>query len=231
MPNPVKPALLFSQMEPPAPRLQEFHDWYETDHIPARMVLPGFRGARRYRALEGTPEFLAVYEMDSLDAVATDGYRAVKQDPSELTRDMLGCVEGFTRYTLQEVQDAGETTTGAYLSVVAFAVPEEDEAQFDRWYGQEHVGLLLQAQDWLRVRRSRVVDGDGGPWTHFALHELATLQVMDSPERARARTGPLRGELADRPWFAGSGRWLYERISSTDAAGSPTRTLEDVDAR
>ena len=43
-------AILFSQMEP-RPLTAEFHDWYENDHIPARMALPRFQGARRFRAL------------------------------------------------------------------------------------------------------------------------------------------------------------------------------------
>jgi hypothetical protein len=215
------PAILFSQMEPPADRLGDFHEWYETDHIPARMALPGFSEARRYRVLDGEPDYLAIYELDTLAALTTDGYRRVKTAPSAVTDEMLSIVHGFTRYTLRQTQDAGSHETGDYLSVVAFAVPEEHERAFDQWYGEEHVPMLLEADDWLRVRRFRVVDGEGGPWTHFALHELRTLEVMDSPERAEARRGPLRKRLADEPWFGDSGRWLYERISSHGADSVP----------
>jgi hypothetical protein len=214
------PAILFSQMEPPADLVGEFHDWYDTDHIPARMALPGFRGARRFRALSGEPEYLAVYELDSLDALDTDGYRQVKSSPSALTGRMLGAVSGFTRFTCEQVSDVGEPVLGAYLSVVAFSVPEDQGAEFDRWYGSEHVPMLLEADDWLRVRRYRVLDGEGGPWTHLALHELASTEVMDSPERARARKGPLREALAGQDWFGRSGRWLYEQLSAVTAPGA-----------
>jgi hypothetical protein len=211
------PAILFSQMEPPPELTATFNDWYETDHIPARMVLPGFRAARRFRALEGEPEYLAVYELDSLDALRTDGYAHVKTSPSELTGRMLGAVHGFTRFTCEQVSDLGEPVFGSVVSAVAFAVPEEDRAQFDAWYETEHVPMLLEADDWLRVRRYRVIDGEGGPWTHLALHELASREVMDSPERAAARRGPLREALVGRDWFGRSGRWLYERISQVEA--------------
>jgi hypothetical protein len=77
--------------------------------------------------------------------------------------------------------------------------------------------MLLEAKDWLRVRRYRVVDGEGGPWTHLALHELASTEVMNSPERAKARRGPLRDQLASRPWFGESGRWLYRQLSAVTA--------------
>jgi len=212
------PAILFSQMEPPVELTGEFHRWYETDHIPARMALPGFLGARRYRALDGEPAYLAVYELDDLDALATEGYLQLKAAPSALTDRMLGLVNGFTRFTCEQISDVGQPVYGSYLSVVAFAVPDEFTAAFDEWYSGEHVPMLLEASDWLRVRRYRVLDGEGGPWTHLALHELASVEVMDSPERARARKGPLRDALAGHDWFASSGRWLYERISAVTAA-------------
>ncbi|HEY0248198.1 MAG TPA: hypothetical protein VGC45_08035 [Gryllotalpicola sp.] len=217
MSNELTPAILFSQMEPPSELTETFHDWYDTDHIPARMALPGFRGARRFRALDGEPEYLAVYELDSLDALQTDGYRELKKSPSALTGRMLGVVNGFTRFTCEQIADFGEPRSGAFLSVVAFAVPAEAERAFNRWYEDEHVPMLLEAEDWLRVRRYRVLDGEGGPWTHIALHELASVEVMDSPERARARKGPLRAPLAEQEWFGRSGRWLYEQLSEVEA--------------
>ncbi len=218
----MNPAILFSQMEPPAELTEEFHGWYESDHIPARMALPGFRAARRYRVLDGSPEYLAVYELDDLDALQTEGYQQLKAAPSALTDRMLSVVNGFTRFTCEQISDVGQPVFGAYLSAVAFAVPDEYTDAFDQWYSGEHVPMLLEADDWLRVRRYRVLDGAGGPWTHLALHELASAEVMDSPERARARKGPRRDALAGHDWFGRSGRWLYERISAVTAAGPAT---------
>jgi hypothetical protein len=117
--------------------------------------------------------------------------------------------ERSASYTCELVADSGPAAAHAFLSVVAFEVPARDERQFDDWYETEHAPRLLAAPDWLRIRRYRVVRSEGGLWTHFALHELASLAVMDSPERAHARTGPKRDALAALPWFAGSGRWLY----------------------
>lgn len=219
MPDPVKPAMLFSQMEPPAPLTDRFHEWYETDHIPARMALPGFRGARRFRALAGEPEYLAIYEMDSLAALESDAYLELKRAPSRLTDDMLAKVDGFTRFTCEQLSDFGGAGHGAFTSVVAFAVPEDQTAEFDTWYETEHVPMLLEAPDWLRVHRYRVISGDGGPWTRIAVHELANKEVMESPERARARQGPLRERLVGRDWFEASGRWLYEQISEHGGSG------------
>lgn len=208
------PAILFSQMEPPAGWEEAFHTWYETDHIPVRLRLDGFERATRYRALSGEPAYLAIYELTDLAALQTPEYEQVKRAPSQETERMLANVHGFTRYTCEQTFDSGAVdAVPTHLSVVAFAVPSEDAARLDEWYELEHIPRLLRADDWLRVRRYRVVSGEGGPWTHLALHELASAEVMDSPERAHARQGPMRDALAERPWFARSGRWLYEVLS------------------
>jgi hypothetical protein len=206
------PGMLFSQMEPPSGWEDDFHDWYDTEHIPARLAIDGFERAARYRAIEGTPRYLAVYELRDLRALEDPAYQALKRAPSALTARMLANVHGFTRFTCEVVSDSGSAEEPAYLSVVAFAVAPRDAAAFDDWYESEHIPLLLQADDWIRIRRYRVLSGDGGPWTDIALHELRSTSVMNSPERAAARSAPKRMALADRPWFAESGRWLYEAL-------------------
>src|SRR5690606_35246533 len=137
------------------------------------------------------------------------------KNPSDDTKYFLSEVDGFTRFIMEKITDTAETdVVGDFLSVVAFQVPDKDVEQFEEWYVGEHVPLLMQAKDWLRVHRYRVLESDGGPWTYFALHELANKEVMNSPERARARSGPKREVLAEQPWFEQSGRWLYRKIRS-----------------
>lgn len=207
------PGMLFSQMEPPPGTEEDFHAWYDEEHIPARMKIDGFSAASRYEAVEGEPRWLAVYELSDLAALETPEYRKLKSDPSPRTAAQLGAVSGFTRFTCELASDTGYAGEHTYLAAVAFPVPDVDADQFDDWYETEHSPMLLEAEGWLRVRRYRVLNGTGGPWTHFALHELASRDVMNSPERAAARQGPKRDALVDRPWFAQSGRWLYHHRS------------------
>lgn len=203
-------------MQPPEGWEDRFHTWYETEHIPVRLALDGFESAIRYRAIEGSPAYLAVYHLSDLAALDSPEYQRLKTAPSRQTREMLAAVHGFTRFTCDQVYDSGPSDEHSYLSVVAFAVPESDNAQFDDWYETEHIPILLQEKDWLRVRRYRVRSGEGGPWTHLALHELASVEAMRSPARAAARQGAKRDLLAGRSWFEQSGRWLYEVLSRHD---------------
>jgi hypothetical protein len=48
----------------PAEKEQEFNEWYNVDHVPALVGVPGVYCARRYMAVEGDPKYLAVYEMN-----------------------------------------------------------------------------------------------------------------------------------------------------------------------
>lgn len=214
--------LLFSQMQPPPGSEEDFNDWYETEHIPARMALPGFASATRYRVVEGAPDYLACYFLDDLAVLQTPEYQALKSEPTERTARMLSSVSGFTRYTCTELSDTGPAERdAALLMVVAFDVPDDDAAEFDDWYESEHVPLLMQASGWLRVRRYRTLPGSDGPhWTHLALHELADASALDAPERERARSTTWRERLAARRWFDGSGRWLYRPIHSAVAVAA-----------
>lgn len=211
--------LLFSQMEPPPGWEADFHDWYETEHIPQRMAVPGFHSAWRYEALEGEPRYLACYFLDDMGALELPEYQRLKREPGERTARMLGAVHGFTRYLCDELSDTGEAKEPAgVLFVVAFAVPGEAAARFDDWYETEHVPMLMQADGWLRVRRFGPRPGsDGPPWTRLALHELRSASVMDAPEREAARATPRRARLAAEPWFSPSGRWLYRPIHTAHA--------------
>lgn len=212
--------LLFSQMEPPPGLEAEFHDWYNGEHIPARMAIPGFASAVRYEAVSGEPRYLACYFLDDLGALDTPEYKKLKADPGARTERMLGSVLGFTRYICDPISDTGQAgeETGAMFAVT-FSVPDADEAEFEAWYQDEHVGLLMQVPGWLRVRRFRRRGDsfDGPPWTHFALHEIRDEAALDRPERAAARDTPRRDALATRAWFGGSGRWTYRPIHAATA--------------
>ena len=153
--------MLFSQMEPPAALEAEFNDWYETEHIPVRLALPGFARAVRYREVGAARKYLAIYELDDMAVLESPGYGVVKTQPSARTAHMLKSVAGFTRFTCtlasQTIHAPGES---AYLS--AYASASAVEAGWTAGTGV------------LRTRRYDVVSADGGPWRTFVLEEVTS---------------------------------------------------------
>ncbi|MDR7483271.1 MAG: DUF4286 family protein [Armatimonadota bacterium] len=204
-------AILFSQMTPPPDLEAEFGDWYDHEHVPARLAIPGFLGARRYVAVQADPRYAVTYSLAGLGALHHPAYVRLKDAPSPRTARMLAAVRGFTRYVGEELArhrrpDAPAGPEAApYLYAVMFAVPPARAAEFDRWYDDEHCPMLLANPHWWQVRRYAIREGTPGPWTHLALHYLADLAALDGPERARARATPWRARLAAEPWFAPQG--------------------------
>src|SRR5262249_62048589 len=60
---------------------QEFNAWYNTEHLPELLALPGFLDAARYVATRGGPRHLAVYEIESLDAMQTPEFKNRPRTP------------------------------------------------------------------------------------------------------------------------------------------------------
>jgi hypothetical protein len=57
----------------------EYHDWYDHEHGPARMAVPGLTGACRYQAIDGqAPPWLALYETASLEVLDSPEYKALR---------------------------------------------------------------------------------------------------------------------------------------------------------
>ncbi len=53
----------------------EFTVWYNDEHIPALLQVPGVIAAYRYKSVEGTPKFVAIYEMESPSVRTSDAWK------------------------------------------------------------------------------------------------------------------------------------------------------------
>ncbi|WP_233235367.1 DUF4286 family protein [Bordetella sp. LUAb4] len=53
---------------------KETDAWYIEEHMPERIDIGGYRRARRWQALEGTPRYLTLFEADTPQALASAGY-------------------------------------------------------------------------------------------------------------------------------------------------------------
>jgi hypothetical protein len=168
---------------------------------PARAATIGAGARRRYRSLERPAELATVDYLEglwSVDAVA------LAVAPSA----------GVARYACVETQDSGPCDEEhGVLMIVAFNVPCARTDEVERWYRQEHAPMLLRAPGWLRMRRYEPIQAAGGQsWTHLALHELRDAAVLESAERALARSTPWRAQLEQESWFAQAGRFIYQYL-------------------
>src|SRR5215813_9884248 len=53
----------------------DFNQWYEQEHLAERMAMPGFLRARRFKVVEGSPKYLALYDLESPDVLKSANYQ------------------------------------------------------------------------------------------------------------------------------------------------------------
>lgn len=100
-------AALAVLMEAPAPLEEEFNDWYDTEHLPQRVALPGFLQGRRWVCVYGWPRYLAIYDLVGSDALHSREYRAVSAENSTpWSRRILPRTLGRQRLILEALNQA-----------------------------------------------------------------------------------------------------------------------------
>lgn len=175
--------LLLTMTEPPALMEEEFNAWYDTEHLPERLAIPGFASARRWidpQAAAGSGKYLATYELDNPQVLETRDYLAHVGD--KLTpwskRCLSRCVL-FRRWACTQILpgEAAPDPAARALFLACGDVPAEHEAEFNEWYDTEHMPLLAAAPGVLRARR--FLDPNGKP-RYIALYDLADANVAGS---------------------------------------------------
>jgi hypothetical protein len=130
MSSPAKGLLVLMADVDPAIDEDEFNEWYFRVHIPERLSCPGFLTARRFRSVGASPRYLAVYELESEDALHTAEYLALPLSPrkvdlaapdGEQTARMLTAFQNVSRHVFTEIfeeahrlssDDSSSPTTG-----------------------------------------------------------------------------------------------------------------------
>jgi antibiotic biosynthesis monooxygenase (ABM) superfamily enzyme len=58
---------------------QEFNQWYNNVHVPEIVAVPGFISGRRFQRVSGDEiKYMALYELESLDALRSEAFKQVR---------------------------------------------------------------------------------------------------------------------------------------------------------
>ena len=100
-------------MQPPPAFEDEFNAWYDAEHVPERLAVPGFETALRYVCISGAPRYLAMYDMKNAAVLDSEGYLRVSFDRSSpWTKRVTGRVKVY-RSAGTQVYPGGAITTSA----------------------------------------------------------------------------------------------------------------------
>jgi len=189
--------LLFACTDPGRVPLDEFNDWYDNEHGPARLTVPGISAGYRYRAADGqAPPWLALYFMTA-GATDSPGYKALGPSASAREKSVLSRLATLDRRVYQQVSEDGPELDGPAPAVllVSISVPAAAEDDMLAWYTEEHIPMLLKVPGWLRIRRYRLVSGSAPTW--LSLHEIKGAEVFEEPAYKAASSTPWRNRVVD----------------------------------
>jgi hypothetical protein len=104
-------------------REDSFNDWYVREHIPERVSVPGMRRGRRYRAFQGSPAYMAMYEAATLDVLTKGHYRWQLDNPTPWTGYVM---RGFrvAQRGLCDVIASGGDGIGGVATVIHFTAED-----------------------------------------------------------------------------------------------------------
>jgi len=107
----------------------EFNAWYVEEHVPERLGVPGILTARRYRDTAAPHSYAAIYDTESLAALASPEYLERLAHPTPRTQKIMPRFRNMTRAACEIVADVGALRApGAVLTTLELAaVPAADE--------------------------------------------------------------------------------------------------------
>jgi hypothetical protein len=181
----------------------EFHDWYDTEHIPERARVPGFLVLQRWIGADNPKQSVATYDLENLAVLRGAAYGAIGgENLSPWSKRVTSKVRRLLRYEGEQTLpgDATAPARAGGLLLVGMTPGAEVETAFNTWYDKEHVPALAQVPGVLCARRFRT---SAGGTRYVALYHLEAPGVVDSPEwkHASASTpmpGHVREQITDR---------------------------------
>ena len=174
----------------------EFHDWYDLDHLPEREALPGFGACERWIG-DADPTFsVATYDLDTLEALRGEGYKAIAYDNMSVwSKRVTTMCRRLLRFEGTQISPGNavvpEGAGGLLLN--AMNIAPEAEADFNAWYDEEHLPALTKVRGTISARRYRSDETNDGVRRYLATYHLESPEVTKSAAWKTA---------VDTPWSA-----------------------------
>ena len=135
-----EPGILLVLAQPTRPEYsQAFHEWYDTEHGPARLKLGKkyFLNGLRYRTEDKIPIWLASYDMPKLSMGADPKYTSLRENRSKREQAVLRKANNvMLRQFLRLVSKSGHTPPEPAPSIICvnFKVQKKFAAEACKWY-------------------------------------------------------------------------------------------------
>lgn len=177
----------------------EFHDWYDTEHLPERVACPGFLRCQRWIGASDRKISVATYDLENVDVLKQPGYLAIGgANLSPWSKRLGSRYERLMRFEGEQIlpgdKTAPENAEGFLLN--AMNVVPEHEAEFSEWYNTEHIPMLAAVPGVIMARRFRATNANR---RYVALYHLESPEVQATQAWKNAANTPWTEKM--RPHF------------------------------
>ncbi len=97
--------LVWTDVEPSAE--EDFNAWYDEEHLPERVGVPGFIGGWRYHGEGASPRYFAVYGTKSVDVLSGPEYLERLNNPTPWTQRVMPTFRNTVRAVCRLVGEQG----------------------------------------------------------------------------------------------------------------------------
>ena len=173
----------------------ELNDWYNTEHLPQVVNLPGFVRARRYRADDAPLKYLAWYETRDEGVEGGTDFQRIVAHPtpwSQRMRKLYGDKRERMNFKLMRDVGSAQTSDTPWLYIVHTDIPDDIVDEYNAWYDQEHLPRLVTVPGVVRARRYTAVSGNP---RYLTAYELTDADAFESPEGLQARKTPWTAKM------------------------------------
>lgn len=156
----------------------EFHDWYDTEHLPERERVRGFLLCQRWIGADDRKVSVATYDLEAIGVLQGPDYAAIGgANLSPWSKRVTARVERLMRFEGEQILPGDrlppENAGGLLLN--AMNVEAAAEAEFNEWYDNEHIPALAAVPGVLCARRFRATSANR---RYVALYHLTGPEVQ-----------------------------------------------------
>jgi pimeloyl-ACP methyl ester carboxylesterase len=232
---------------------QQFHDWYNNEHGPLRLRLPFVTNGFRYRAKDldsekgspEKPEWMAIYDLTDMNELTKEAYLRLRGPEAQSAReratmaqisvdrkfyDLISSKEGKDFKTLETMGLPREYVEGSSMYAVFMKltdVPGAD-AEFNKWYEEEHIPLLLKVPGLRRARRFKTSSLESPSQIEYvALYDLAPENGLGTSEEFKAAISTKWRDEIQAKYVKSMVRRVYELYYTFGPAPRDLAPLED----
>ena len=183
----------------------EFHDWYDLEHVPERQRVPGFGLCERWISVSNPKQAVASYDLASLGVLKSEPYLAIAHENLSPWSKRVGPMcKRLLRFDGEQTLpgDAVAPAEAGGMLLVGMTPAPGVEAAFNAWYDREHVPALARVAGVLCARRFLGAATGAGP-KYVALYHLTAPDVVASAAWKQASEstpmpGHVREQISDR---------------------------------